>query len=78
MRYAILLPILGAVWSAPAQAGLLDQAQFEPSRFLPPSPAQDSVQTQDEMAELKARFDSGNRGTLKWLRFSWRTAEGRA
>jgi acid phosphatase (class A) len=54
MRYAILLPILGAVWSAPAQAGLLDQAQFEPSRFLPPSPAQDSVQTQDEMAELKA------------------------
>lgn len=54
MRIPALVPILGLFWAASAQAGLLDQSQFEPSRFLPPAPAQDSAQTRDEMAELRA------------------------
>jgi hypothetical protein len=55
MRSSVLVPVLSFfLWSASAQAGLLDQTQFEPSRFLPPAPAQDSAQTQAEMAELKA------------------------
>src|SRR5205814_1663781 len=54
MRIAVLVPVLGLFWSASAQAGLLDQPQFEPSRFLPPAPAQKSVQTKAEMAELRA------------------------
>src|SRR5579883_1801100 len=53
MRSAFL-PILGLFWAASAQAALLDQSQFEPSRFLPPPPAQDSDKTRDEMAELRA------------------------
>jgi acid phosphatase (class A) len=53
MRYALLVPVLGLFWSASAQAGLLDPAQFEPSRFLPPPPAQDSAQTQAELKELR-------------------------
>jgi acid phosphatase (class A) len=54
MRLTALVSLF--VLSVPftAQAGLLDQAQFEPSRFLPPPPGQESVQTRDEMAELKA------------------------
>ena len=54
MRLAAFTSILVLSASVSAQAGILDQAQFEPSRFLPPPPAQDSVQTRDEMAELKA------------------------
>lgn len=54
MRYALLIPVLGLFWSASAEAGLLDQSQFEPSRFLPPAPAQDSAQTATELAELRA------------------------
>jgi acid phosphatase (class A) len=52
MRIAFLVPVVGLLWSASAQAGLLDQSQFDPSRFLPPPPAE--AQTQVEMAELKA------------------------
>jgi len=54
MRLTALACLLMLACSASAQAGLLEQSQFEPSRFLPPPPAQDSVQTRDEMAELKA------------------------
>ena len=53
MRFAVLVPVLGLLLgSASAQAGMLDQSQFEPSRFLPPAP--DSAQTQLELAELRA------------------------
>ena len=52
MRTAVLVSVLGLFWSASAQAGLLAPAQFDASRFLPPPPAQDSVQTKAELAEL--------------------------
>ena len=54
MRTAVLVSVLGLFWSASAQAGLLAPAQFDASRFLPPPPAQDSVQTKAELAELRA------------------------
>jgi acid phosphatase (class A) len=53
MRTAVLVSVLGLFWSASAQAGLLAPAQFDASRFLPPPPAQDSVQTKAELAELR-------------------------
>ena len=53
MRTAVLVSVLGPFWSASAQAGLLAPAQFDASRFLPPPPAQDSVQTKAELAELR-------------------------
>ena len=52
MRTAVLVSVLALFWSASAQAGLLEQSQFEPSHFLPPAP--DAAQTQIELAELKA------------------------
>jgi acid phosphatase (class A) len=45
----LLLGISGA-----AQAGLLDPAAYDPSRYLPPPPALGSVDNKAEFAELKA------------------------
>jgi acid phosphatase (class A) len=53
MRIAVLVPVL-LLWSVSARAGLLEPAQFDPSRFLPPAPAQDSARTETELAELRA------------------------
>jgi hypothetical protein len=53
MRIAVLVPVL-LLWSASAQAGLLQPQQFDPSHFLPPAPAQDSARTEAELAELRA------------------------
>jgi acid phosphatase (class A) len=54
MRTTVVVSVLALFWSASAQAGLLDPAQFDPSRFLPPAPAQDSAMTKRELAELRA------------------------
>jgi acid phosphatase (class A) len=54
MRTTVAVSVLALFWSASAQAGLLDPAQFDPSRFLPPAPAQDSAMTKRELAELRA------------------------
>jgi acid phosphatase (class A) len=54
MRTATVVSVLTLFWSASAQAGLLEPAQFDASHFLPPPPAQDSSMTQKELAELRA------------------------
>jgi acid phosphatase (class A) len=54
MRTTVVVSVLALFWSASAQAGLLDPAQSDPSRFLPPAPAQDSAMTKRELAELRA------------------------
>jgi hypothetical protein len=54
MRTAVLVSVLALFWSASAQAGLLEPAQFDASHFLPPPPAQDSAMTKKELAELRA------------------------
>ena len=61
MRIALLVPVL-LLWSVSAQAGLLEPAQFDPSRFLPPAPAQDSARTEAELAELKAIAAGSSQG----------------
>jgi acid phosphatase (class A) len=50
----MLVAVLSLSWSASAQAGLLDPAAFDATRFLPPPPADGSVTTQAEFTELKA------------------------
>lgn len=54
MRYAACVLVLGLMWSAAAQAGLLDPATVEASRFVPPPPADGSADARAEFAELKA------------------------
>src|SRR3569833_548039 len=54
MRTAITVSILALLWSASAQAGLLEPAQFDASHFLPPPPAQGSAMTKMELTELRA------------------------
>jgi acid phosphatase (class A) len=54
MRYGLLVGALALSWSASAQAGLLDPTVYDASRFLPPPPADGSVMTRAEFAELKA------------------------
>ena len=54
MRTAVLFSVLALFWSASAQAGLLEPAQFDASHFLPPPPGQDSAMTSKELAELRA------------------------
>jgi acid phosphatase (class A) len=54
MRYAACVLALGLMWSASAQAGLLDPATVEASRFVPPPPAEGSADAKAEFAELKA------------------------
>jgi acid phosphatase (class A) len=54
MRTTVVVSVLALFWSASAQAGLLDPAQFDPSRFLPPAPAQDWAMIKRELAELRA------------------------
>ncbi|HEX4026546.1 MAG TPA: phosphatase PAP2 family protein [Rhizomicrobium sp.] len=54
MRYATGVFVLALIWSASAQAGLLDPAAVEASRFVPPPPADGSADNKAEFAELKA------------------------
>ena len=54
MRYAACVLVLGLMWSASAQAGLLDPAEVDASRFLPPPPADGSADNKAEFAELRA------------------------
>jgi acid phosphatase (class A) len=54
MRYGVCALILGLMWSASADAGILDPAGVEASRFVPPPPADGSADTKAEFAELRA------------------------
>jgi hypothetical protein len=54
MRYAACILVIGLMSSASAQAGLLDPAAVEASRFVPPPPADGSADTKAEFAELRA------------------------
>ena len=54
MRHAAWILVFGLTWSASAQAGLLDPASVEASRFLPPPPADGSADNKAEFAELRA------------------------
>jgi len=54
MRYAACVLVIGLMSSASAQAGLLDPAAVEASRFVPPPPADGSADTKAEFGELRA------------------------
>lgn len=49
----VALAVIVPVWATTAQAAMLAPEAFDPARMLPPPPAADSQQTQDEMNELK-------------------------
>ena len=52
MRAGYLILSLGLL-ALPASAAMLDPADYDASRFLPPPPAQDSARTKAELKELK-------------------------
>jgi hypothetical protein len=56
MRYAAWIVVFGLMRSASAQAGLLDPAAVEASRFVPPPPADGSADTKAEFSELRAIY----------------------
>jgi len=54
MRYAACTVLLGLMWSALAQAGLLKPAAVDASRFVPPPPVDGSADAKAEFDELRA------------------------
>src|SRR5437879_2591695 len=71
MRYALLLGF-GLLWTAPAQAAMLDPVSVDASRLLPPPPAEGSIDSKAEFQELR---DIAKRSTPDMIATATRDAK---